>query len=215
MTDAQAAVAPGGNKFGVIPKKTNKGFKPKEIIHVIIQEDKSGGAKNYFLDRPKNPPPPIVDGSTIKKYAADVALNGPSAKSMALGSPLDIAVTQQCWVVVELGSSFNNWQFTVDEYGCTTKADPSDRNVGLVHVYKDEDDPLGDVGGVVREDGCRVLYFGVRKRGLKNSTNSDNPGSDGFNFHIEFIQPTGRTQTIVDPDVKNDSDTNPIPPEGG
>jgi hypothetical protein len=215
MTDAQTAVAPETNHLGALAKRTTKHFKPKEIIHVIIEEDNTGGAKKYFLDKPKNPPPPIVNDSTIKKYAASVALNRPSAKGLAFGSPLDISVTQQCWVVVELGASFNNWQFTVDDYGCTTKAKPNDRNLGLVHVYNDKDDPLGDVGGVVREAGCRVLYFGVRERGRKNSTNSDNPDSDGFNFHIEFVQSNGTTRIIIDPDVKNDSDNNPIPPDGG
>ncbi len=66
------------------------------------------------------------------------------------------------------------------------------------------------------DDGCKVLYFGVVKRGPRKNPPLDNPPGDLFNFHIEFLQqdPDGpkRLKVIFDPDVKNNSDTNPIPP---
>lgn len=213
MTDAQTRRVLKNNEFGEIPNAA-EGFAPKEIVHVIIQHRMEGDKMVFFLEVPQKDPPPIWDENTIKTYAIGMAKKGPPPSKVPLHSPLDISVSSQSWVVVQLGDSVSNWQYTAGELGCTTKAAANDRNVCLVHVYNDEHDPLGDVGGVVGKEHCKLLFFGVRKRGRHSPIDPNNPGSDGFNFHIEFVQDEKRLKVIFDPDVKNDSDTNTIPPGG-
>ncbi|USQ97369.1 nucleotide synthetase [Caulobacter sp. RL271] len=215
MISSQFRLAVENNALGKIPNSPDspkKKFDPKEIIHVIVEAETQNGEIGFMLRFPSPPPPPITDSRTIKNYVKHLATSPTPATIPPLVSPLDIPITQQCWVVVQLGDSVSNWRFSPEEYGCTTKAPSNDRNICLIHAYNDPDDELGDPGAVVRDSGCKLLYFGVRKRGPKNS-GMPNPDRDGFNFHIEFIKPAGPVKVIFDPDVKNESE-NSIPPSG-
>jgi hypothetical protein len=222
MTGAPTALNLKGNEFGKIPNRDHLDyFKPKKIVHMVIQARFVNGTDLEFYIHPHPKSPPVISGEdTIVDYADCMAKVDVDFLEEIVPSPLDIKVKEQCWVVVQLGASIRNFQFMPGGFGCSTKAIENKRNVDLVHAYKDVDKPIGKAGEAVSGDGCRLLYFGVRKRGLKSSVDPANPGSDGFNFHIEIVHKRGtnlemRLPLIFDPDVKNDSDTNPIPPDGG
>lgn len=224
MSDTDPRRVLMNNAFGEIPNSVGD-FKPQEIVHAILTIDASQPSNLVFKTvRPKDDPPPLKtnDGQpappnaeTIETYAQRIA----SGHGVAFGtrdapSPYDIPVDRQCWVLLQLDPRIHNWQFTKDELGCTTKAAANKRNCGLRHVYANK---MGAPGEVVTDDGCQVLYFGVVRRG-KNCKPPipGKPPGELFNFHIEFLQTDGdgtkRLRVIFDPDIKNDSDNNTIPP---
>ena len=224
MSDTEPRRVLVNNAFGEIPN-TAPDFKPREIVHAILTVDASQPGNLLFRAvKPKDDPPPLrtddgqnaaAGAETIEDYAQRIA--GQQGAIFAIQdapSPYDIIVKQQCWVLLQLDPRITNWQFTKDEPGCTTKSAANKRNCGLRHVYADK---IGAPGEVVTADGCQVLYFGVVRRG-KNCKPpvSGKPPGEMFNFHIEFLQTDGgetkRLPVIFDPDIKNDSDTNTIPP---
>jgi hypothetical protein len=129
-------------------------------------------------------------------------------------SPFDIIVNKQSWIVLQLDPSVKNWQFCIGEHGCTTKEERSEiRNWWLKHYYGKN----GFDHGVVSDNGCRILYFGVVKRGSAFVVDINNPPSELFNIHVEFVQVDKdkgvdvekRLKVIFDPDVSNDGGSFP------
>lgn len=191
------------------------GFEAKRIVHVILTLDAdqvAGDQKSlrFMLAEPVDPVPDPKKES-IENYAQRIAKPRLGYNLQNARSPYDIMIQKQSWVLVELDPRLTNWQFTKGEWGCTTKGDYGRDNFGLRHVYADR---LGEVGEVVKDEGCRLLYFGVarRERGDK-----DAPASQYFNFHVEFLQSfkgeaaVRRMKVIFDPDVGNNGGF-PIPP---
>jgi len=222
MSDSELRLLTKDNAFGRLPDDL-EGFEPEEIVHIVLKIDLSEKGKIQFkAELPKDPPPPLKKtgnepppAKSIEDYAKDVASRvGLILGTMPAPSPYDIGVSRQCWVLLQLDPEIDNWQFAKGEFGCTTKSPPKGRNCGLRHAYSTR---LGDVGKPVEEEGCKVLYFGVVRRGKNCKPPEPNrPPGELFNFHTEFLQLVNgaatRMPVIFDPDIKNDSDNNTIPP---
>ena len=197
------------NAFGQIPNGQPAKFNPKVVIHVVLTMSfsRTGDLELNPL-QPDGSPFAYKDAAHLEAYVKNVADNPLIVfKPGFLNTQYDIPVSDQCWIILQLDPKIPNWQFSVDDYGCTTKKAKNTRNYNLRHAYPKR---LGDAGERVDSDGCKVLYFAVVRRGLKKS----GTGSELFNFHTEFLQKNlgARLPVIFDPDIKNDSDTNTIPP---
>jgi hypothetical protein len=219
MTGAQNRRVLRNNDFGELADSTEEKFDPKEILHLVINAKLNPDGLFFYLTSAIEKPIQISEEKDLIDYLMGL-YDKSIQNTFVVPSPLDIDVKKQCWVVVQLSGKIDNWQFMKGDLGCTTKSPGNDRNIKLRHIYNDKIDPIGDVGGIVRDEKCKILCFGVRRRGRLNSTDPQNPGRDAFNFHIEFLPEKGddkkkRLKVIFDPDVKNDSDNNPIPPDGG
>jgi hypothetical protein len=189
-------------------------FVPLEIIHAILSVDRTKLSNNskdrmelaFTVMKPERPPPSISPGDESKvieyaKLRASMPLIEISTKSVP--SPFDIIITKQCWVVIEIDSKIENWQFAKENHGVTTKFD-SGRDCYLRHV---EGGDVQSAGEYIKGDGCRVLYFGVFSRDGKGAPDA----SELFNFHTEFLtrdiangEITKRLNVIFDPDIKNE-----------
>lgn len=205
-------------------KPSNEPFKPMQIVHArlllvpveanptarVAQQMTFGMKLDYGRDDIE------VTPEAVHQYARDVA-DGKivmlSPKGAPAPSPFDISVASQCWVVLELEKEWTNWQFERDAFVVTTKADYGSDNHTLRYVFPTghahASDPPADVP--IPDDGCRVVYFGVARRGF--------PESQFVNIHTEFLQdnpknpsgPKHRLRVIFDPDVPN-SGPDAIPP---
>ncbi|MCR5879193.1 nucleotide synthetase [Phenylobacterium sp. J367] len=199
----------------------NIGFEAKRIVHAILTLGPMGGpADSPGADGPlwlqfKVADPadlaPDPKAESIEDYALRMAGFAFERGIKEPRSPYDIMIERQSWVLVELDSRVANWQFTKGEFGCTTKQDYGRDNFGLRHVYRDG---LGGLNEPVTKDGCRFLFFGAARR---DAGTEDNPASQYFNFHVEFLQThpgekvERRLKVIFDPDVGNNGGF-PIPP---
>jgi len=132
-------------------------------------------------------------------------------------SPLDIPVTGQCWLLIRLDPIILNWQFAKKKVPVTLKhEDLQGDNIHLRHVYAN--DPVDHPGheGVVENDGCKAVFFGVVSRKQNNGTQPIDLGSCYINLNVEFLQTVDgvekRLQLIIDPDVPNDGGNGAFPP---
>lgn len=205
-----------------IPTAKPHNFVPKRIYHYILSFDvdelRQNAAGNFSLPfiikKPDKNPPNVKDGgeSEVIEYVENLLSIGIlNNDEKIIVSPFDMTFQNQCWIVIQIESKINNWQFSVDDYGLTTKVD-SDRHCSLRHVENGKVQPAGER---VKDDGCRVLYFGIVARAGKGHVGA----SELFNFHTEFLTPgldeqgkpiTKRLKVIFDPDIKNEG--SPIPP---
>lgn len=209
MSDMPTRLLSKNNAFGQIPSDPPKKFNPKEVIHVVLTMSFSrSGDLELNLLQPAGSPFPYKDTAHLEAYVKKAAKDPLIVLQPGfLDTQYDISIGNQCWIILQLDPKIPNWQFSVDDYGCTTKKAKNTRNYYLRHAYPGR---LGDPGEPVDSDGCKVLYFAVVRRGRKSSST----GSELFNFHTEFVQKSlgARLPVIFDPDIKNDSDTNTIPP---
>jgi len=132
--------------------------------------------------------------------------------------PIDLDITGQCWVVLELAEDIN-WRFSSQQPAVTTKVaetplapGKTGLNADLRYVYDDEAhtvvaDPAQGPAGV----NCRIVYFRVVGR-------AEGKGQ-GMNFVVELytVVENGVADKviplIIDPDVPNDGGTGfPSPP---
>lgn len=203
------------NDFGSVwPTKPGE-FEPKSIVHYMLDIEADNGAAGLELTfQAKKITQGVPGPEKITGYAAEIAKSRGGPPSQALPSPYDMEIGEQCWLLIQLNPLVKDWHFLPGGVGATTKAKENSRNCQLHHVYPDG--KVKGPGEALVDDGCKVLYFGVVKRGPKSNAPSDNPPGDLFNFHVEFLQEGGkkRLKVIFDPDVKNNSE-NPIPPSGG
>jgi hypothetical protein len=138
----------------------------------------------------------------LKPYLCPSAAGEKSALSI-LGSPYDIEVESQCYLVLELDRKIN-WRFTPQAHGVTTKDYYGADNFGLTFIEADGafSTPNSDV--VVKSDNCQILYFRIARRRPDEPAVQGNDSRQGFNFHIEFMWQDGRTMPMIfDPNVPN------------
>lgn len=197
------------NKFGRISGRKPVDFKPKKVIHVFLTMDLSKpGDLQLNVLQPQGSPFEYKSDKELEDYALGAYDHGKSSPVQFLpNTQYDIVVKEQCWIILQLDPSIKNWQFALDDFGCTTKSAANDRNCYLRHVYRGQ---LGKPGDPVDRNGCQVLYFGVYRRGARDSNDANDLPSELFNFHTEFLQAAlgARLPVIFDPDIKNDADNN-------
>ena len=185
------------NKFGGLQvTNTVTNGDPIEIRHFQIGVDGSvAGFLNFTIKRVE----PTDLPANINKYVQDIASGNKVAMSFVNPppSPFDMIVSDPCFIVVELAPDVKNWQFETGTAALTTKDTATEDNWGLVHAYADG----RHSAGIATRDGCRVIYFGVAKRGAYQSS--------FVNLHTEFLQLPKRLRVIFDPDVPNDGDPFP------
>ena len=156
-----------------------------------------------------SPADPVEGLSGMEDYAAKVAEALPRRPEPLLPSPFDIPV-QQGWLLIELDPDIN-WRFTKGQVPCTLKAqDLRGENIQLRHAYVDEFGKGQIRAGAVHSEDCKVIFFGVRRRGGAPHQAGDPDLRHCYvNLNIEFLQdhvnskPTRYLQLIVDPDVPN------------
>lgn len=205
------------NRFEQLAEKPSKPFHPRQIVHARLKvRSECKGALEFWMDRREGEEQPEdIPESVLQAYARRVA-NGEirifGADEEPPETPFDLKVGRQCWIVLELDPDLKNWQFGRGFVGCTTKGKHKGDNFRLRHVYPDEDGAsVEPVKGRIRKDGCRVVYFGLARRGRRQS--------QYFNLHTEFLQAAEddakklhRMVVIFDPDVGNNGGF-PIPPD--
>ncbi|HVI34030.1 nucleotide synthetase [Phenylobacterium sp.] len=218
-----------GNAFKTLPTALPTDFSPKSIVHLILttkerdddgpepeeqktlRGDESEQLKpkwlRFYVAEPRRAPP--SDPSKIHDYALEVAGESLDRGRKEPQSPYDVFVKEQCWVLLELARDLKNWQFTRGERAITTKEDYLDSNCALTHV---SGSGAGAPGAVNEDDGCRVAYFAVVRRGTVvpgSDPPAEVPFHQYFNLHVEFIQKhkdedaVRRLKVIFDPDVGN------------
>lgn len=234
------------NKFAPLSSGKVKNFHPESIVHIYLtmkgalrtksdnEQDHPNENQNYKellgirfyayrneIDIKKNE----MSINKTRSYISDIE-NGFLPPPSQEVSPYDMWVNKQCIILVQLDKTLDKWQFSKEEHGCTTKKFHfGTRNWGLTHYYGNGN--YGKMGDTITGEDCRMLYFGVVKRGSGKSedpVDRCNPSSELFNIHIEFKQTDTdsagneipkRLQVIFDPDVKNNGGKFPptTPPE--
>ena len=120
--------------------------------------------------------------------------------------PLDIDVTQDCYVFIQLDSQLN-WYFRnredTNERGITTKFDCGNTYFNLVQLI----DPDGK---------SRTLYFGAKLRPPNGYDGNGDPipFDDLFNLHLMFERDGATLEVKIDPDIRNPGG-NSLEGEGG
>jgi hypothetical protein len=133
--------------------------------------------------------------------------------------PIDLPITDQCWVILELEKDIN-WRFSSTQPAVTTKAPEEPLvnggvkkfglNANLRYAYENGvvvDDPAKGPADV----NCRIVFFRVVGR-AKGEV-------QGMNFVVELYTVVAKgvagkvIPLIIDPDVPNDGGTGfPSPP---
>lgn len=215
-----------------IPETTTirwEGKKPiRHFVFSLRQSKNKNIRKNHLpqhslvLFKEDHTPNPKVTANT----ADDVI---PFAKSLAArttplpdkdAGPIDLPITEQCWVVLELEDDIN-WRFSSTQPAVTTKAPETPLapnkiglNANLRYVYDDDahtvvDDPAKGPEGA----NCRIVYFRVVGR-AKDKV-------QGMNFVVELYPVADKNGVVVgkvipliiDPDVPNEGGPGyPSPP---
>ena len=148
--------------------------------------------------------------SFTKKYGIDRGINDViselqenSSGASFTESPLDINISDNCWIIFELDRNIN-WQFSRDSPHClTTKLNKYSNYFNLRHVTKEN---IFN-GGTPPGENCNFIYFAVGKKDseFKNF-------NDAFNLHVEFLQKRydgtpQRLKLLIDPEVRNPGGT--------
>lgn len=196
----------------------------KPIVHYLItvkQGANNGVSRALIYEAQFKGKEYEEDGASLAQvieFCRVRAANGSGRNPGAAESPLDMAVSEQCWLVVELDSTVN-WHYARDARACTSKHSNSPHGLGghnlwLRHVYADgralEKTTKDDLG----VEGCRVLFFGVAHRGHPKRNTSEH---HYFNLKIEYFQLSADGRNLVlpvvlDPDVGNDGHDEIPPP---
>lgn len=181
-------------------------FSTKEISNYVAakyieQYAKVIASKNLTTEQKK------IEVEKLEKLSIEQRLvdGTPRYFTSRVNSPYNMPILSQCYVLIELDPSIENWQFEVGQCSVTCKHLKDGWDFGLFDVYPNETrEPDGWVGGAeipVKYDDCRVVYFGVAKRG-------PTPDSKSFNLHTEYLQgglaTKKRLQVTFDPDVPNE-----------
>lgn len=179
---------------------------PMIIKHVILTFKIDGDGKLRFWVAEISESDTAEDLAGMSNYAASKV--GTHVGSQFRESPLDIKVTQQCWLLIQLDPD-KNWQFTPGQVPCTLKEeDLYGRNIQLRHVFSKNGKAIK---GAVSDGGCQTIFFGVVQRGPVEGEVKPDPGRCGINLNVEFVQLDGtvakKLQLIIDPDVPNDGGT--------
>lgn len=188
-----------------LPKDRPVNFTPSEIVYTRYTYNRTRPEGERVVP---NPGSHVMHGADIDAFIAARVKGRPlppadavyrqAGDDPAQERPINIFVSEQCWLVIEL-DPWETWQFTPGAPGITTPTDHKDDNWGLMHVMSDGTiaDGKGPTG-----DGCRLIYFGVNARRT--------------NEHQRFIcnidlSGVGLTDLLVDPDIPNDGGRFPFP----
>ncbi|MET0273022.1 MAG: nucleotide synthetase [Phenylobacterium sp.] len=209
------------NDFVPLDDRPGVAFKAKRIVHARMRIHRNVHKQLKFSVKmvtvATGEDIPESDAQAYARKVADglapfIPLAGLARGPRPGPSPYDIAIERQSWVIVELDPWLDNWQFGKDYLGITTKVAKSGDNFGLQHVYPSKPDgtPGTIAHGNIKDEKCKVAYFGVARRAKGES--------QYFNLHTDFLQPARpgsrsmhRMIVIFDPDVGNNGGF-PIPP---
>lgn len=124
------------------------------------------------------------------------AANDPEPKR-----PINIFVSEPCWVVIELDDLWD-WCFKPNGPGLTTKVDHKSKNGALNHVLAGGA-TVGPNGPSTKD--CRLVYFGVACRlDLEHQR---------FLCHVDTSR-LGLRDDPIEPDIPNDGGRFPFPVDG-
>lgn len=194
------ATAPG---FRLQKERPSK-FEPVEIVYTRYTIDRTKPEGEQVVPELGSQ---VVRGMTIEEFIdwrvhgrlppADDVYHQASDDS-AEARPINIYVSDQCWVVIELDDK-EKWQFRPGAPGITTRDDHKDDNWGLMHLM-----PLGKFadGEGSTGDGCRLIWFGVNAR-CKNE-------HQRFICNVDRL-PAGLRDDPIEPDIPNDGGKFPFP----
>ena len=200
--EAEATTTGPGVK---LPKDKPGNFSPSEIVYTRYSYDRTKPDGERVIPDPGSH---VVRNMSIEDFINSRVKGGPlppadctykqPGDDSAPQRPINIFVSEQCWLVIELDPS-EKWQFSPGEPGITTRKDHQDDNWGLTHVM-----PGGQLVGSEGPtgDGCLLIYFGVNAR-CKNE-------HQRFLCNIDMSQ-LGFRDDPVDPDIPNDGGKFPFP----
>ncbi|MFL5297949.1 MAG: nucleotide synthetase [Phenylobacterium sp.] len=214
-----------------IPETTDIRWEgPKPIRHFVFALRQASNRRieqmnlpqhSLVLFREEQTPNPATRATTVEEAAAYAAALATAQKDYPRkdAGPIDLPITDQCWVVLELEKDIN-WRFSSTQPAVTTKAaetpldhdgvEKSGLNANLRYAYPNGDvvaDPEKGPAGF----NCRVVFFRVVGRAKDER--------QAMNFVVELYTVVEKgvagkvIPLIIDPDVPNDGTTGfPSPP---
>lgn len=186
-----------------LPRERPSAFNPVEIVYTRYAIDRTRPPGRQVVSRPGGC---VIRGMSVDDFIASRVKKDPlptcattyGQLAEAASRPIDIYVSDECWLVIELDEQ-EKWQFTPGQPAITTRDDHKDDNWGLTHVMPKGPSAGGDGPS---GPGCRIIYFGVHARcGHERQR---------FICNVDFSQ-IGFLDEQIDPDIPNDGGKFPFP----
>lgn len=176
-----------------------------EIVYTHYSYDETAPVGRRVLPTPRSY---AVKERDIKRFIQQRIKRLPLPQGQTLGwrsddpepdRPINIYVTDPCWVVIQLDSNVD-WQFEPGQPGITAQGDYGHENCDLKHVTMS-----GVLAGSVApaDEPCRLIYFAVPQRLRKEW--------DHQKFRCHIVRRNKRLDDPVDPDIPNDGGRFPFP----
>lgn len=184
-----------------LPKTAPPGFNPKAVLHYVFDLERESVGGGYDVRFKVSVAP--TDANTLSnfaQYVENITEDVYTVKPAKIGEvPYGFRVEESCWVILQLGTSVQNWRFAVGNSCVKSNTDPSRLFCLKHHVIGNKFTQLSDLA----VDNCRVLIFGVSgfvktTKEYINIFSNFSQITDGYKFHCMPV--------IFDPDVKNSGD---------